>query len=369
LIYAYGITQQGTYHININLVCQDAHEIIKYAKNICVAAVADGLGSEDHSDIASLVAVKIATKYCVENISEISSTEEIIDVIQNSFIRAQKKIEEEVDKNGHELNQYGTTLSLAVVINDDLYFGHAGDSGIIALTTDGLYTKVTTQQRDEEGRVFPLRFNEDRWVFGKFNKKVASVFLATDGMYETLFPFYIRDEKVSINVTLARFFMDNRILHIDEMGEEATRARIAEFIANIPDAQVNDDKTVVCIVNPSIKTEMQPSAYYEEPDWAELKLKRDQAWKREAYPQLFADSSPESFKQAIVQDLEIKTTEANNEGRKPETPELHQEDSHNLIEGALSRNDTLNKAESDKREMKPAEKLFSRVFKSKKQDN
>lgn len=28
MIYAYGVTHQGTYHVNNNIVCQDAHSII-----------------------------------------------------------------------------------------------------------------------------------------------------------------------------------------------------------------------------------------------------------------------------------------------------------------------------------------------------
>jgi len=291
MIYAYGVTVQGTYHVKNNTVCQDAHEIVKCPNDIGIAAVADGLGSEEHSDIASKIAVKIATKHCAENIFDSTGEEEILNVICASFYLAQKSIEEEAQKNEHELDQYGTTLSLAVLIHDTLYYGHAGDSGIIALATDGLFIKITNQQRDDEGRVFQLNFNEEKWVFGKVDKKVASVFLATDGMYETLFPIYIRDEKVNLYVLLARFFMDNNSLHIDEIGEDATKERIEKFICDIPDAQVNDDKTVVVLVNTDIPTELQPPAYYAEPDWAELKRKRDEAWKREAYPNLFIDDA------------------------------------------------------------------------------
>jgi hypothetical protein len=48
-----------------------------------------------------------------------------------------------------------------------------------------------------------------------------------------------------------RFFMDNRSLHIDELGEEAIRAQMESFILNMPDEQVNDDKTIAVIINAS----------------------------------------------------------------------------------------------------------------------
>ena len=46
------------------------------------------------------------------------------------------------------------------------------------------------------------------------------------------------------------------------------------------------DKTVVVLVN-SIKTKRQPKEYYQEPDWAALKKKHDEEWKRAAYPGLY----------------------------------------------------------------------------------
>ena len=287
MIYAYGITQQGTYHVKHYLVCQDAHNIIKCNDSYVIAAVADGLGSEEHSDIASQMAAKISTEYCAENIKEELSDEQILDIIRDSFALAQSKIEQAASDNSHDLDQYDTTLSLAVFKGDALYYGQSGDSGIVTLTEDGLYKKVVEQQRDEEGRVFPLYFGDDKWVFGKFPEPVVSVFLATDGMFETLFPVYIRNEPVNIYVALARYFMGPDSLHIEESGETYVKEKVAEFMSSIPDAQVNDDKTVVVLVNPDHEMKMQALEYYAEPNWDELRQRYEEAWKRAAYPHLF----------------------------------------------------------------------------------
>ena len=292
MIYTYGVTLPGTYHVKNNIVCQDAHGIVKCGDDFVIAAVADGLGSEEHSDVASRIAADLSTELCMQNITQTSSAEEILDAISMSFSAAQRAIEEEAQSKDHDINQYDTTLSLAVLIGDTLYYGHSGDGGIVALTTDGLYESVTAQQRDEEGYVYPLFF-EDMWAIEQFDKKVCSVFLATDGMYETLFPYLIRNEPVNIHVSLAQFFMDNRSLKIDEAGEAATQARIEEFIDNIPDEQVNDDKTVVVLLNTSTEFDPQPDEYYAEPDWAGLKRKHDEEWKRQAYPHLFEAESEE----------------------------------------------------------------------------
>lgn len=287
MLYAYGITQQGAYHKKENIVCQDAHCIRKCSDNIVIAAVADGLGSELYSDIASNIAVETATKYCAERMLEDLNEEEILVIMQDAFRLSQQLIEEKARENAHELDQYDTTLSLAVLIKNTVYYGHCGDSGIVALTLDGSYEKVTEQQRDEEGRVFPLYFGDKTWTFGKYPLEVASVLLATDGMLETLFPIYIREEPISIYVALARFFMDADYLQIRECGEEAVCARIEKFLASIDAKQVQDDKTVVVLINTEVAPKVREKEYYEEPNWAELKRKREEAWKREAYPHLF----------------------------------------------------------------------------------
>ncbi len=201
-------------------------------------------------------------------------------------------IETEAAKNGHEPDQYDTTLSLAVLIGGRLHFGHSGDSGIVALCADGLYAKVTEQQRDDYCRVFPLAFRE-KWVFGTFCKDVASVFLSTDGIYETLFPLYIRKEPVSIYVSLAKYFMDNQSLRIDEYGESETQKRVGSFLESIPESQVDDDITVVVLVNADVVPGIQPAEYYKDPDWKELKRKMDEEWRRQAYPHLYENAEDE----------------------------------------------------------------------------
>lgn len=299
MIYAYGVTQQGTYHVKNNIVCQDSHRIIKCNESMAIAAVADGLGSEMYSDTASKIAVDFTTKYCAERITSETVEDEILKIIKEAFTLAQQKIEETAEQNGHELDQYDTTLSLAVLRDSELFFGHSGDSGIVALNMDGSYEKVTEQQRDEENRVFPLYFGEEKWIIRKYEKQVASVFLATDGMLETLFPIYLREEPISIYVALARFFMDAKILNIEADGEETVQNRISTFIEKIPDAQVNDDKTVAVILNTDNKPALMAEDYYKEPDWKELKRKREEKWKRLAYPSLYNDEQNETEKTSL----------------------------------------------------------------------
>ena len=291
MIFAYGTTQQGTYHIKKDIVCQDAHFFLKCEGNMIIGAVADGLGSEKYSDVASQLAVKISVKYCADHILPEAADESILKILCDSFHLAQKSIEEEAEKQNHELDEYDTTLSLAVLKNGCLYYGHAGDSGILALAEDGRYYAVTEQQRDDMGRVFPLYFGLEKWVFGKYPQKVASVFLATDGILELLFPVYLRQEEETLYVALAQYFMDKSILQAEQQEEEAVQAHRAAFLQSITDAQVNDDKTVLVMLDTTVDTARQPDAYYEEPDWETLMPKYREAWRREAYPDMYAEET------------------------------------------------------------------------------
>ncbi len=290
MIYTYGITQQGLYHKKNNTVCQDAHKIIKCNDSYVIAAVADGLGSEKYSDVASQMAVNIATDYCSKNI-QVEHPDAALKVIKDSFALAQSQIEMYATEKEHDLDQYDTTLSLVIFDGENVYYGHSGDSGIIALTNDGLYKKVTEQQRDEDGRVYPLYFGEEKWVFGKFPDKVVSVMLATDGMLDIFFPIYIRNEPVDIYVALAQYFMNPESLSIDSLGEEYVERKISEFMDSISESKVSDDKTVVVLVNPDAHMTRQKDDYYGEPDWDSLIKKYEEEWKKAAYPHMYKDES------------------------------------------------------------------------------
>lgn len=287
MVYMYGVSLQGADHVKADIVCQDANCLVKCSENVGIIAVADGLGSAEYSKIASDLAVKVSTQYCKENIEKLNTDDEILKMISLSFHLAQDKIESKAAESKHDVDKYDTTLTLAILINDNLYYGHSGDGGIIILATDGIYYRITEQQRDEDGCVYPLWFREDKWVFAKAEKKVASLLLATDGMLDVFFPVYIREKPVDIHVALARYLMDNCLLHIDELGEsEVTKSR-TKFISNIDPSSVSDDKTIAIMLNTCTETDLQPDEYYQEPDWEALKNRWREKWEKEAYPSLY----------------------------------------------------------------------------------
>lgn len=339
MIYSYGITQIGPYHIKNNIVCQDAHYIMKISDQCVIAAVADGLGSECYSDTASKIASQTAVEYCAERYSPDLSDEDVNNLIAQAFRISQCMIEETCQKNRHEITDYDTTLDLVIFNSGLVYFGHAGDSGIIVQTDDGLYAPLTTQDRDEMGRVFPLCF-EERWTFGKAEKNVASVMLCTDGIFEIIFPFLLRDQNPSIYVALAQFFMDGEQLGFEENGEDAVRADMTAFIENLQESQVNDDKTVVVLCDTSIRVTRQDETYYAVPDWERLTREHREKFFREAYPHMAdkdlhiaaaqSDYAPESKTDKSIECLPASDNNAQLDEKNPDAQntESRDQDSH-----------------------------------------
>lgn len=284
MIYSYGITLKGSQHEKEGSVCQDSHIIRKYGDSCCIAAVADGLGSEKYTDIASKIAVTESVNYCYEHININITGAEIERIIRESFNKALNAINVRSEEDNHDLDQYDTTLSLAILIQDRLYFGHSGDGGIIILDKSGKYSNITSQQRDVFGNVFPLCSGTEKWITGAVSSDVASVLLATDGIYDALFPVIIKDKEIKIHVKFVRFLMDMRSIHIDEDGELETGKRIENYISKIPESSILDDKTIVVMINGNVVTDLQPPEYYEEPDWVRLKEEYMKKIQKDLYP-------------------------------------------------------------------------------------
>ena len=91
MIHYYGVTQQGAYHIKNNIICQDHHAVKVLGEHFSVAAVADGLGSELYSDVASKIAAEKSIDYVCKNINEGSSAEDIIKIIKFICIEANRR--------------------------------------------------------------------------------------------------------------------------------------------------------------------------------------------------------------------------------------------------------------------------------------
>lgn len=264
----YKSSMAGPYHIDNGIPCQDSYAVDSVNGAFRVAAVADGLGSETHSDIGSFVASKTAVEYASENLTNDMRSEDIKKVMNNAFVYAYKAVLERAAEDGNDSDEYDTTLCMAIYDGRSVYYGHSGDSGMVVLLETGDYIRVTTQQRDEEGRVFPLCWGPEKWEFGEVEEAVSAVMLATDGVFEQICPPLMRNHAIEVNVPLAQRFLDR--FECSESDVADLEAASADYLDHFPRYLLDDDKTIVVMINPERKPNRKEESYYAIPDWNAL---------------------------------------------------------------------------------------------------
>lgn len=274
VIVYYKVNMAGPYHEKQNIPCQDSFAI-KIGKDGCfIAAVADGLGSELYSDIGSYVAAHKSVGYCAEKIKKGMSFDEIKKIMNNAFVYAYKACLEKAADDENSPDEYDTTLCLAIYDGEKLYYGQSGDSGLVVLLQNGEYRRVTSQQRDAEGRVFPLCWGPEKWEFGYLDKPVSGLMLMTDGVFEQICPPMMKSYEMDINILLAEKFI-NRFDCAEKISslEEAAY----KYLENYPESHLNDDKTVIVMMNTDLIPERQDDSYYQGPDWDAIRMKIESA--------------------------------------------------------------------------------------------
>lgn len=268
MIRYYTANMAGPYHLDNGIPCQDSFYIKRDNNGVVYASTADGLGSESNSDDGSRIASQKSCDYCMEHYMSGMPFSEVKKIMNNAFVNAYKAVLEEAHTAGNSPDEYDTTLCMVIFDDGHVFYGQSGDSGIIALMKSGEYVPLTTQQRDEDGYVFPLCSGPSMWVFGEVEAPVSSVMLMTDGVWEQICPPLLRNHDVKINVTLASRFMDRHetsLRSVKALEEAASR-----YLENYPRRLLDDDKTIVVIYNPLQPAKKMPAEYYKAPDWVSL---------------------------------------------------------------------------------------------------
>lgn len=320
----YGFSIQGKSHIARNIVCQDSSLAVQLKCGLYMGIVADGVGSARHADIGSKMAVEQLYRYCDNNVRRKQSETEIEAILKKGYQTAMRQIEKYVAKEHGKPEEYDTTLSAVIYDGNTVVYGHAGDGGIIARYTDGVTKPVTSRQKGVDGiSVRPLRAGSSSWEFGIVKEPVASVLLVTDGMLDSVIqPFLINipkskeealrgnTKKDDVYITATEFFMNPDVLYQNHSVKDPDQSML-DFLQGNESAgeekilidrmragymklfgkngtdrlcneiqktcyllsamkTVDDDKSVVCLMNNRKKVIPKNASMYQEPDWKEL---------------------------------------------------------------------------------------------------
>lgn len=288
----YKVNIPGPYHIKNGIPCQDAYCIRETPDGVIVAAVADGLGSETHSDKGAKIASSFVVTFCKQHYKPEMTEHEVISLLRRAYIKAYALVEKTAINKGNDVDQYDCTLCTVIYDGKTLYYGQSGDSGLIVGSNDGGYYKITEQQRDEDNNVYPLCFGPEYWEFGKVKGNVVSVMLMTDGVWEQACPPILKNEQQQINIGFVEMFLNH--FGLDDSEVRSLEREANRYMRNFSQKRLDDDKTIVVIINSEAKPLRREDSYYAAPNWDELadeRTKRMNEANRESDESNLNDSS------------------------------------------------------------------------------
>ncbi|MDO4805703.1 MAG: protein phosphatase 2C domain-containing protein [Coriobacteriales bacterium] len=239
----FSVTQKGESHIKHDLPCQDHSDSFAVPATgepkYVAAIVADGVGSEEYSDKGSKSAVDVVSKCLKGRLASTESHDHMLDVIEDAFEEALDAALDMADDMQEPFTKFATTLTVAVFDGRTLWYGHAGDDGIVAMRRDGTYGMVTERHEgDLANSVVP--FGSRRWQFGE-EADVASCVLMTDGILD----YCVKDQLEGNRVKLP--FLKPLLYAVLETVDEVQTARADwdEFLMASRDEGQADGDTVV----------------------------------------------------------------------------------------------------------------------------
>lgn len=278
MIHTFNITQQGESHIKKDLPCQDyscTKRMTHLDQEIIIAAISDGVGSCEYSQIGSKVAVESFIEcltFNIENKVEEFSEETILTILKHAFHYSLSQINKTSEKDELPFLEYDCTLTGVVYVGNTLYFGHVGDDGIVALYSNGKYEMITERHKGEEvNTVFPLR-EEDTWQFGK-SQEIVSCVLMTDGVLD----FCV--DSIAMNNRVFFPFLEPALTET-EKEEKEQQSEWENYLAgkseDFPDFRniVTDDISFVVIQNVDQLKKMELPIPFDSKKWEEDTLER-----------------------------------------------------------------------------------------------
>ncbi|MEZ5044550.1 MAG: Stp1/IreP family PP2C-type Ser/Thr phosphatase [Saprospiraceae bacterium] len=104
-----------------HLVFTRPFDVKTRASHGCLALVADGMGGHSFGELASRMAAEIITRHYFD------TTYTVLTALQRAFEKANKAIFQQASK-ATSYKGMGTTCTAVVLLNNQIYLGHVGDS-------------------------------------------------------------------------------------------------------------------------------------------------------------------------------------------------------------------------------------------------
>lgn len=305
---SYGFSLRGKSHKKSGDPLQDFHALSELPGGWFLAVVADGVGSEPHSDVGSQLAVESFVEFITSRWGYFRDKDSILNLMKSGFLYAAGKMMMKASQDKNIINEYSTTLHATIMAHNIIYYAHAGDGGIIALSEQGELVLVTEPLKAEDGEcVIPLLAGPDYWQFGSADVPVNGVLLCTDGVYDKVAGMMLRHQPCKMDRALVSYFLNPWSFDfeadpshtVEKVAKVFSDAEPNDFyphiVASIAQGGddekagemvvryifdndrpletckgINDDITVAVIRSRCRFPEKQPLEYYMPPDWSSI---------------------------------------------------------------------------------------------------
>ena len=130
---ALAASEIGTSHRRKHLPCQDASRIAVARGGVVVGAIADGIGSAEHSDVGSGLAVDAAVEYLLEHVPELLSRKgkTARDHCLHALSKATESLKHHASRHKRSVDDYACTLVLVLAAADWIAGLSVGDGFIV----------------------------------------------------------------------------------------------------------------------------------------------------------------------------------------------------------------------------------------------
>jgi hypothetical protein len=136
---AAGASAMGTSHLADNIPCQDAHALRLLPGGVLLAAVSDGAGSAEQSDIGSRLAVDTVLAAIAERLENGTPDhdEAWFTLLRESFVAAAEALAREASERSIPLRQLSATLLVTLVHPQRSVIASVGDGVAVAQEAGG----------------------------------------------------------------------------------------------------------------------------------------------------------------------------------------------------------------------------------------
>lgn len=299
---------RGRSHADSGEPLQDSCALATLPNGWLMAAVADGVGSEARAEVGACIAAEAVTSFCARFWGTDSAASGVLDLLRTGYNHAYGCIALRARKDDRPLHEYGTTLHTAVFSGTEVYYGHAGDGGLLVMNAQGDYQNCTEPQKADDGEsVVTLLAGPESWEFGVVGDAVSAM-LVTDGVYDRLASRALKRFWNGVDNCLAAWFLSPwafdrgkdalaadleamaaafrsatpnafypRLARAIAQGEDEAEAQrfVAEHVlqGNRPLRtlqEIQDDISVAILMDTSRKPDRRPWDDYRPPDWTEI---------------------------------------------------------------------------------------------------